>query len=321
MEKTSDWELKMSLTSEISVIIPTYNRPGWLSQSLESVLNQTLLPMEIIVINDGSSSDEAQKIAEKYPGVQYFWQENQGPGAARNYGFQLSKGRFIQFLDDDDWLGPNALSEKMKLLQNNPGVDLVYSDLYVTDMTGKIISQFFKSFTRPLPQGDIYPILVQRNLFPPISLLWRRDIFERAGGFPCRYGHEDWELFLKTAEFSKFGVVDRPLGYYRMHHGSLTEVFNSMFDGKLVFQESITKSPRFSELSINLRRKLLCKYALEQWGWGDQVIAKRFINEAYNLDKQAVLPILVKMWMLLGRQISRSLIYGRWYLMTKKRMM
>ena len=308
----------MGLSSDISVIIPTYNRPLWLSQAIESAINQTLLPLEIIVINDGSISNESEKIVKKYPGVQYYWQENKGPGAARNYGYELSKGRFIQFVDDDDWLSPDALAEKMTLFQNIPELDIVYSDLFITNANGDIKKRFYRSLNRPLPSGDIYPILIQRNLFPPVSLLWRREIFERGGGFPCRYGHEDWELFIKVAEFSMFGVVDKPLGYYRVHRGSLTTAFNTMYIGKIVFQESLFNSSRFNGLPIKLKQKLLCKYALEQWGWGDKGLAKKFINEASKLDKKASLPILIKTWMLLGHQLTRLLIYFRWYIQMRK---
>lgn len=108
----------------VSVIIPCYNHGGYLSQAIESVLNQTYSNVEIIVIDDGSVDDTAL-VAKKYEKIKYHHQQNQGLSASRNKGLELSKGDFIVFLDADDWLLAEAVSQNLQMLQLHPGVALV----------------------------------------------------------------------------------------------------------------------------------------------------------------------------------------------------
>src|SRR5690554_960556 len=89
----------------VSVIIPFYSRSDWLEEAVESVLNQTYDKIEIIVINDGSK-ENLNKFLKKYgKKIIYYTQENRGPGAARNQGMKIAKGKYLSFLDSDDlWL-------------------------------------------------------------------------------------------------------------------------------------------------------------------------------------------------------------------------
>ena len=93
----------------ISVIIPTFNRAELLKRALESVQCQTLLPYEVLVIDDGSTDHTKELVNSQFPKVRFFHQEQKGVSAARNRGIQLAKGNWIAFLDsDDEWL-PNKL--------------------------------------------------------------------------------------------------------------------------------------------------------------------------------------------------------------------
>jgi glycosyltransferase involved in cell wall biosynthesis len=99
-------------TPKISVIIPVYNSEKYLESALDSVLNQTFQDFEILCIDDGST-DSSKEIIKKYMNedkrIKYFYQKNQGPGPARNLGLKKSKGKYIAFLDSDDYLEKNAL--------------------------------------------------------------------------------------------------------------------------------------------------------------------------------------------------------------------
>jgi glycosyltransferase involved in cell wall biosynthesis len=104
-----------------SIIIPAYNAERWIKTTLQSALAQTWQDKEILLVDDGST-DNTLSIVRKYasPSVKIFKQENQGPGAARNRALREAQGDYIQFLDHDDLLSPEKITEQIKVLQNSP---------------------------------------------------------------------------------------------------------------------------------------------------------------------------------------------------------
>ena len=117
----SETKQKTNNNPLVSVIIPLYNAEKYLAETIQNVLNQTYHPIEIIVIDDGST-DKSLSIAKSFEGekVKVFSQNNSGASAARNYGLREAKGEFIQFLDADDLLSTNKIEEQVKLLLNSP---------------------------------------------------------------------------------------------------------------------------------------------------------------------------------------------------------
>ena len=117
---------------KVSVIIPVWNVEKYIAKCLDSLLNQTLKEIEIIVVNDGSP-DNSQKIIDKYvkkyPNkVKSFIKENGGQGSARNYGLDMANGEYISFIDSDDWIDKDAL-EKMYNLAKKKNSDIVICDM------------------------------------------------------------------------------------------------------------------------------------------------------------------------------------------------
>ena len=98
---------------KISVIIPTYNRIFFLKRSIDSVLEQSLKPYEVIIVDDGSSDGTSTMIKKNYPKINLICQENKGVSAARNIGIRASSGDWVCFLDSDDEWKKNKLSEQM----------------------------------------------------------------------------------------------------------------------------------------------------------------------------------------------------------------
>lgn len=301
----------------ISIIIPTYERPAWLKQAIESALSQTHDPIELIVVDDGSTKIDTRTITSQYPQVGYVYQSNQGAGAARNTGIAASRGEFIQFLDDDDWLVENSVSRKLDKLHQNPATGVVYSDLYLTDTNGLIKGRYYADRPRPLPTGDLYLALLPRNFIPIHAMLWRRSVLEQVGGFPCRSGSEDWEIVLRAAEFTVFDYVDEPLGFYRLHDKNLTLRAGLPAFGDGAVQKYIAGSARFSQVPRSKRARLLSSYGLEQWLEGDPELGHRF----YHLARQSApfhpFPWLLKCVMLFGRPVGRYLMHRLWHLRSK----
>ena len=116
---------------KVSVIIPTFNRPGYLAQAVDSVLQQTDSVFEIILVNDGSSPihrDKIEALTQWDERIRvYHFPENKGVSAARNFGLEKSRGDYILFLDDDDLLHPQMVESNLKFFADHPEIDVVSS--------------------------------------------------------------------------------------------------------------------------------------------------------------------------------------------------
>lgn len=108
----------------ISCIVPVYNGELYLREAIDSILAQTYRPLEIIVVDDGSTDATPDVVAGYGDRLRYIRQPNAGPGAARNHGLNLAQGEFIAFLDADDLWHPDKLARQMTRFLNRPDLDL-----------------------------------------------------------------------------------------------------------------------------------------------------------------------------------------------------
>lgn len=114
----------------ISIIIPVYNAESYIKKTIQSVLNQTYRPVEIIVVDDGSTDQSAENIRQfQQPEVKYHFQSNLGAASARNRGIELAKGEYLSFLDADDLWLPNKLELQMRSFQKHPELDMVFGHI------------------------------------------------------------------------------------------------------------------------------------------------------------------------------------------------
>lgn len=154
----------------VSVIIPVYNCRLYLAESIQSVLAQCHRPIEIIVIDDGST-DGSPDIARQFPDVQLHLQSNRGSNAARNRGVQLSQGEFIAFLDQDDLWTPTKLSDQLALFKDNVETALVFGhvqnfftpDIPISKRLG------YGDVSRSIPGFHVGTLLLRRQTFLEIG--------------------------------------------------------------------------------------------------------------------------------------------------------
>lgn len=179
----------MSDDLTVSVIIPVYNGESFLAEALQSVLNQTLSPDEIIVVDDGSTDQSAQVVASLAASValpiRYLHQENKGPAAARNRGIEQAHGDVIAFLDADDLWDRHKLEIQLPRLKSNPECEVVWGRLQV--FTKNKESAMVKSETQQMPNVG--------------CVLFRRSAFGRVGLFneTMRWS-EDMDWFVRARE-------------------------------------------------------------------------------------------------------------------------
>lgn len=109
----------------VSVIIPIFNRKCYLSEAIESILNQSTPPHEVIAVDDGSTDGSAEVI-QSFTSVRYHFQQNRGVAVARNQGIELAQGNFFAFLDSDDRWMPDKLAQQLSAFAANPDLDIVF---------------------------------------------------------------------------------------------------------------------------------------------------------------------------------------------------
>lgn len=204
---------------DISVIIPTFNRPRLLDRALRSVEKQIYKPVEVLVIDDGSNDEEAlanQAVVAKYKrsglNVMYIYQHKLGAPEARNKGIRIAKGEWLAFLDDDDeWL-PNRLFLQTRLALEVPEeVGLIYGWAEVYDKE----SGTFFSELRPEIEGSVLKEILKNNFVPSPTVLVRKNCFEEVGLFdPAFPSCQDWEMWVRVACKFEFRVIKAIIARY-----------------------------------------------------------------------------------------------------------
>ena len=161
----------------ISVIIPVFNAERYLAEAIESVLMQAVKPLEIIVVNDGST-DESEKVANTFKNdICYILQENKGASAARNLGINLAKGSLLAFLDADDVWTAHKLELQLKALEEGPGLDMVFGTVeqFVSPELGVEHINKLRLELKKMPGYHVGTMLIKRESFQQVGL-FREDL-------------------------------------------------------------------------------------------------------------------------------------------------
>lgn len=200
----------------VSVIIPTHNRAQLIGQALQSVLEQTYADYEIIVIDDGST-DNTRQVVQSFSGpIHYVYQNNRGASAARNQGIELAHGKYIAFLDSDDWCLPQRLEKQANYLDEHLQTGAVYSwYIEVNEHDNRLYLR------RPDLSGAVYKQFLSRymvGLMYPSTVMVRREVLTHVGVFDEQMPPaEDSDLWCRIARFYDVGLIREPLSNIRRH--------------------------------------------------------------------------------------------------------
>ena len=281
----------------VSTIIPVLNRPALLRESVASVLSQTYRPIEIIIVDDGSTDEtgsEAEALAKAHSEVRTIHRENGGPGAARETGRLAARGEFIQYLDSDDLLLPIKFELQVAGLRSSEDYAVSYGKtrFYVygdqpSDMawkrTGERISTMFPSF-------------LQSRWWDTSTPLYRREVTDLAGPWLALRNEEDWEYDCRVA--SKGG---------RLHY---CDTFIS--DTRLTNGNQLSRAGSTDPEKLRSRaraHKLILEHALAAGISHDNDEMQHFARELFLLARQcgaAGLSEEARMLFKLARQASGS---------------
>ncbi len=227
----------------ISIILPTFNHAKFLKKAIESVINQSYINWELIII-DNNSTDETFDIVNSYSDrrIRYSKIQNNGViAASRNYGISLSNGTWIAFLDSDDWWTDNKLSRSVKYI-NKGKFDLIYHDLFLVYKTNqKSYQRLAKS--RNLSSPVFEDLLLNGNAILNSSVIVRKDLLEEVGLISCdtdKITWEDYDCWLKVSQrTNKFYYIKETLGYYWAAGGNMSNPDQDLKNAKSIYNKYI----------------------------------------------------------------------------------
>lgn len=203
----------------ISVVIPCYNQGHYLREALESVRTAITRPVDVIVVDDGSS-DETGAVAASTAGTTYVRQANAGLAAARNRGLEEARGDYVAFLDADDRFAAGGLDVGAAALDAHPDCAFVYGRCLMMAADGSPMP----TPEQPRLERDHYRELLRRNVvWMPAMAMFRREAVVRAGGFdPMVNASADYRLYLRIARTSPVYDHAQVVALYRQHGANMS---------------------------------------------------------------------------------------------------
>jgi glycosyltransferase involved in cell wall biosynthesis len=275
----------------ISVVIPAYNRARSIARSVRSVLRQSYLNLELIVVDD-CSTDETCAVIEAFddPRLRLIRRENNGgAGAARHFGVLEAKGELIAFLDSDDVFLPEKLEDQMRFFCSLPSDYVACFHImlaYGADRTpsglrfGPRRAACVPSPEATVESGDLSGAFLGGNVLGLPTALFRKSAYVAAGGFDFRLrANDDWDFHIRLSRQGKIGYLDEPLTLvYNSFDGISKNPLASAFSTMVIFG----KIRRFSPgdpvqvpTAVTVSRQLMLK--------GKPRSARRFIARAISL--------------------------------------
>jgi glycosyltransferase involved in cell wall biosynthesis len=295
----------------VSAVIPVYNNEAYIAAAVKSVLSQTRLPTEIIVVDDGSTDGTAAALKFCRNSIRYVYQENRGEPAARNRGLRESRCEYVAFLDGDDLWRANKLELQMEHLRRHPNFALVYTDMSTFDENGIIDASVKDRLRMSLPSGRIFPTLFMRALFGSGSVIFRKECVDRVGYFDEDFlVGSDYEMWLRIARHFELGAIDQPLLMYR-HHATMStrglgfKMFNGVPWEVAVLNKILRLYPEAAdELGRNaIKHRMARPYA----GLAYASLRRRDHEKARPLIRKAISywPANPRFWMIFGATLLR----------------
>lgn len=275
----------MTRSVPVTVIVPAYQAAPFIEVALRSLQQQTAVPEQVVVVDDGSTDDTAA-IAERL-GATVVRQQQRGPGAARNRGLQEAKSDFVAFLDADDWYAPDKLDRSVNQLRQL-GAACIASDAWL--VRGDRV-EGRKNDGRTVPAVLTQEFLLRGNPIICSSVVARRTAVEEVGCFdesPDLVATEDYDLWLRLAQREPIAYLAQPMTFYRAHPGSLSANSRFLRGVEKILQRHAAQHPdrgHFANLIRRRRADVRLDLAWDLLGEGRGDEAQKLIREAQDLAR------------------------------------
>lgn len=215
--------LDSRLTKEptVHIVMPVYNSENWLEQAIQSIIEQSFEDWELIIVDDGSTDSSysiALQMAENEPRIRVAKKENGGTGSALNLGWEYVTAKYQTWWASDSWVEPNWLSDLVDALDANPAVGFVYGEYarYVEST---------KQYDTGFQTREFDYQRHQTKCEVGCCWLWRKEVKDQVGDWSLELC-EDYEMWLRMAEVTKFKKVPKLMGYWREHQTNLSHECN-----------------------------------------------------------------------------------------------
>jgi glycosyltransferase involved in cell wall biosynthesis len=191
----------MAENSPVTVLMATFNRSGYIQESLESILGQSRPPAQIIVIDDGSTDDTKEVLRRHLPRIEYLHKENGGKASALNLGLPRVKNEYVWVFDDDDVALPHALESHLSTFSRHPEIDFTYSGYFEgkAGPNGRI--EIGEPVDLPdVPEDRLFASLLDRCFLLQQGMLTRSDCYLTLGPYDeSLVRSQDYEMILRLA--------------------------------------------------------------------------------------------------------------------------
>lgn len=278
---------------DISIIVPIYNAEKYLNKCIKSLINQTKKELEFILVNDGST-DSSEEIIKSYKDkrIKYFKNKNQGIGKTRNFGIKQAKGKYIMFLDSDDYLATNACEELFSKAEKD-NLDLVINNFYrVEEETEKKVEVIIPEFKNTTLKEN-KRLLLDVNL-APWNKLYKSELLKKNKiKFVENLKYEDAPFVIEVMDKArKVGYLNKYLNYYVIHKNSETTVRDERIFDIIEIVDKIrnyfSKRKEFTETVDKLSVRILTNYTIQQRVQPDKEIGMQFIDRAFQYMKENI---------------------------------
>jgi glycosyltransferase involved in cell wall biosynthesis len=291
------------MSSLVSVVIPAYNCAEYIGATLESVLAQSHRPIEVIVVDDGST-DGTDAVVRGFREAVYIRQPNGGPAMARNVGIRRATGPYVAFQDADDLWTPEKLSRQLAIMESDPQIGLVFGDMknFAADDDGgptmfekyRLGESYFGD-----PRRVVNPIeqLVRMNFIPTGTVLARREALAAAGFFDESFRQaEDWDLWLRIALRFPIAYTPKLVLLRRLHHVNASKQTEAMTVAALQVLEKLnnTESGALDRTGTCIGAELRAGYRNLGYFYWRQLSLKKaraalLRSFAFGVDRRALL--------------------------------
>ncbi len=275
--------------TKVSIIVPVYNTEKYLKKCIESLLNQTEKEIEILILNDGSP-DNSDSIIKSYDDsrIKYIKKDNTGIGSTRNLGIDKASGKYVMFIDSDDYIEKNCVEIMLEKAEEDK-CDIVISDYY-EDRNDEVKEIHFKQFSDT--SLDSNPSILNNVNLGPCNKIYKKNILKGIR-FEEKLKYEDAPFVIKALKAAnKIGKIDNCLSHYVIHGNSQTTVRDKRIFDILEISKIIINTlndEKYHEALVNLIVMILADYTIQQRYIKDKQSRDDFINKAFelldNLDK------------------------------------
>ncbi len=276
----------------VSVAMPVYNGAATVAEALRSLLAQTYAPIEIIVVDDGSTDGTWEVLQSFGASIRPIRQANGGIAAARNAGLRAARGEFIALMDHDDVAAPERIAAQVKFLRERPELVLCCTDFSAFNATGVVSPSYSSTYyhhvsaaeggiaaryphrgeldiadclatvpSRPLlvptSYGPVYEEIALGNFVHPPTILFRRAILPDTGYFDVHVKIMcEWDWLVRVARVGPIGFLDRPLLQYRLSSSQVSFSEDAALDSVVVAQRICERDPGLQARHAEEFRKL-----------------------------------------------------------------